>query len=95
MKLFEVVLVSSEEMIICNVGAETEERVIALLKEKYDHLVDDSESEEEYDEESEEEYDEESEEDDDDKLKIHNINSLEGVSCTHEFVSEIHSNDHL
>ena len=87
MKLFEVVLVSSEEMIICNVGAETEERVIALLKEKYDHLVDDSESEEEYDEESEE--------DDDDKLKIHNINSLEGVSCTHEFVSEIHSNDHL
>ena len=88
MKLFEVVLVSSEEMIICNVGAETEERVIALLKEKYDHLVDDSESEEEYDEESEED-------DDDDKLKIHNINSLEGVSCTHEFVSEIHSNDHL
>ena len=87
MKLFEVVLVSSEEMIICNVGAETEERAIALLKEKYDHLVDDSESEEEYDEESEE--------DDDDKLKIHNINSLEGVSCTHEFVSEIHSNDHL
>ena len=91
MKLFEVVLVSSEEMIICNVGAETEERAIALLKEKYDHLVDDSESEEEYDEESEEEYDEEY----DDKLKIHNINSLEGVSCTHEFVSEIHSNDHL
>ncbi len=87
MKLFEVVLVSSEEMIICNVGAETEERAIALLKEKYDHLVDDSESEEEYDEESEE--------GDDDKLKIHNINSLEGVSCTHEFVSEIHSNDHL
>jgi len=80
MKLFEVVLVSSEEMIICNVGAETEERAIALLKEKYDHLVDDSESEED---------------DDDDKLKIHNINSLEGVSCTHEFVSEIHSNDHL
>ena len=87
MKLFEVVLVSSEEMIICNVGAETEERVIALLKEKYDHLVDDSESEEM----SEEEYDQEY----DDKLKIHNINSLEGVSCTHEFVSEIHSNDHL
>jgi|LauGreDrversion4_2_1035121.scaffolds.fasta_scaffold155826_2 hypothetical protein len=83
MKLFEVVLVSSEEMIICNVGAETEEKAIALLKEKYDHLVDDSESEEEYDEEY------------DDKLKIHNINSLEGVSCTHEFVSEIHSNDHL
>jgi len=80
MKLFEVVLVSSEEMIICNVGAETEERAIALLKEKYDHLVDDSGSEED---------------DDDDKLKIHNINSLEGVSCTHEFVSEIHSNDHL
>ena len=84
MKLFEVVLVSSEEMIICNVGAETEERAIALLKEKYDHLVDDSESEEEYDD---EEYD--------DKLKIHNINSLEGVSGTHEFVSEIQSNDHL
>ena len=83
MKLFEVVLVSSEEMIICNVGAETEERVIVLLKEKYDHLVDDSEYDGEYDQEY------------DDKLKIHNINSLEGVSCTHEFVSEIHSNDHL
>ena len=83
MKLFEVVLVSSEEMIICNVGAETEERVIALLKEKYDHLVDDSESEEEYDEEY------------DDKLKIEDINSLEGVSCTHEFVKEIWSPDFL
>ena len=31
----------------------------------------------------------------DDKLKIEDINSLEGVSCTHEFVKEIWSPDFL
>ena len=85
MKLFAVVLASSHENRICNVGAETEERAIALLKENYVDLVDDDDFDEE------EEYDEEY----DDKLKIEDINSLEGVSCTHEFVKEIWSPDFL